>query len=325
MKKTTLFAFCLVGMLLLSACGEKTPIASDATAGDTNTPVDVSETGTQEEVKSSVPRLVYTNYSSAFVTEGVDVSAEYADLDLDMVGIGQSIDRKMGNRSFELNGETVTLTYGNSTEYQKSTVEEICAQYSKDNFLDENGNKFSFGKDSDTLLRYTNVEMIGNDYVDSGRPLDEAGLIAKAQEILNRYVNVQDVSVFSRDVTKRDNYTSVVYRYSLCGYDTECTVHITLTNSGKLRTYDAHNVALFEAWQDQITAEDVQRAAEVISFPSTAGIAYTDEKLVIGNDGYLYLQYNAATQTYDVTDENGTVLVPSTVDEYVYYIRVVPD
>lgn len=333
MLKRFAIVLCATIMICLCACQATTknpPTPSDTEtashATDTSVHTDDEKGTLQQDVSrpEPIPRVVYTSYTSKYVREGIEVFSNPSVIDLDITA-DTSVDRQKENFIYEMNGKAVELMYESSIECSKSGISQsIYQSISKDIYFDDDGTRYTFMRDSDTLIAYYNRSLDSDR--DTDKAIGEQEILSIAKDTLKKYTGIEDESLYTVETRKYSNENmAVLYRYRIGGYETDCTIRIKLTPSGKLVEFDARNAYLYSEWQDKITEEDIERAADVIHFPSMSGVQRVKEKLVVGNDGYLYLCVDAMTNPYDVTDENGNTLISGIADEYIYYIRVVPE
>lgn len=324
MKKICILVLTIITIVSCCACSglEKNDSISTGAATEDNL-------YPQDDTIMSVEPVARVVYCTSYITlddPDIIVKNDPSENGLGAHSKMKEVDGSKENKAFTMSGGQVMLTYESSREYVKQDVPEIIQNNRcVDLFYDNDGNQYRFYSGTDILNYYHNVDVNREFYVDSGKAKTEDELSQLADKVIESFAGI-DVDNFEKGtVNHRGNQYYVTYRYKFCGYATDTYISMSFTPSGTLAFYHSNEASIFQDWEDKITESDIKKAAASVSRSSIHPSGSTEQKLVMGDDGYTYLVISAITNGYTETDENGGFVRDVLPTESVCYVRVIPE
>ncbi|MBE6585406.1 MAG: hypothetical protein E7645_02640 [Ruminococcaceae bacterium] len=324
MKKICIMVLIAISIFSCCACNglEKNDSISTDVATEDNL---FSEINTMMTVEP-VARVIYCSSFVELDDSDVIVKNDPSENGLGTHSKMKEVDGQKENKAFTMSDGQLMLTYECSQEYVKQDVPEMIQKNRcVDLFYDNDGNQYHFYLGTDVLNYYHNVEANREFYVDSGKAKTKDELSQLADKVIETFAGIDVMNFEKGTVNKRDNQYYVTYRYKFCGYDTDTYISMSFTPSGTLAFYHSNEASIFQTWEGKITEADIKKAAATVSRSSIQPSGSTEQKLVMGDDGYMYLMMDSMTAGYTETDENGGYVRDVLPTESVCYVRVIPE
>lgn len=331
MKKNSLFIILLVIIFCISSCNRSTPNNNfegkqhdtDNIIWDEKTKVPEANENSTDEPIEPVVRVVYSTQPIELSNTNVIVYNNPATINLGMEDISESVILEKSDKSIQINESSKVLKYMESRVYSNSEAPEtILKSYGVDIYTDDEGRKYEFYAETDTLSFFTDWRVPSEN---ATNPKKSSEISSLADKLIAQYAPGLDISFFEKSIKEDAGMYYVKYNYKFCGYNTDSEIYMSINSDGKLAVYHSETAFIFQDWEGIITADDINEAAATISYPSNLPINYTEQKLVMGDDGYMYLKMIAMMDGYTETDESGNHVNEILPTESICYIRVIPE
>ena len=330
-RKIHLFLAAICVFSSLTACNSNSLPPENNTGSSVTESVVTIETEPQTELETDVwvqvPRVIYTSAPLGAIDESIEVNSNVADMQVDVTN-SKNVDLKKNDRTIEIDGKVKQLTYVGSTDFQQANVSErIQTNYGKDEYDDELGNPCWFYPGTDRLHTYSNNYLRNNRQSDTDPIKSQEEIDAIAESFFKTHAgfDVSNAPNYVERIQDRGDYVYYDYDYRFCGYETSVSYYLSVTKQGKILTYTSRDAFLFEDFEGIITAEDIDRAAKALVFPSDLGGGSEERSLTVGSDGYLYLCLQYIVDGYQEVDDQGNLIENHPSRCYSYYVRVIPE
>ena len=310
MKKIMSLLLAALMIVSITSCGKTEQNVND---NDVNEPADSDE-------QSKENRYVF--YSGGYTDGGTSggkagfLNASALQFDPDYQ-ITDKIDTSSlsQTKTISLNGSVYTLKYKNTR--QRPSLGEGKAAFDRYNLY----STYTMAGATQTIRMqtYHTGDLVSLHIVDrndvnvTSEKLSDGELLKKANDILSDWYgdNVLDKYRLRNGKIEYDEYSSyydIVYQRMIHGYVADTLLSVTFNNAGEVRIVHSYYHFDYEALENEITAEMIQKAEQALraQIPSSMTVQENATKVMIDfNTGKLYLRMYARRNASVIDPETG--------------------
>ena len=197
------------------------------------------------------------------------------------------------SKTVTIDGQSLTLSYRESFDTPlakcKTTALQANGSYDLYRFSDDMGNDIDvhFRKNSNELIYYLNVaaySTIGGNYT------DEDATIRAANDLVT-YFGMDAITYYQEKyINSSEDFITVTYIHCINDYQTTDQIVFIYNRSGQLALMNADHKGVFDAFEKQLTSENLQAAKAALTKSIANTIEIDAPTLVMEAEGKVYLR-----------------------------------